>query len=758
MPLPRSVPLFPLDSPIRTMRPRSLLPALALAAVLPGALQAQGANTASSDPNHPIFQTGRRVVVAERLWDGERVTLDGRLDEPFWARAIPATDFIMQEPSLGGTPTERTEVRIAFDRDNLYMGVTNFDSEPDRLMGNTMKRDEFLSADDRFMWTIDTFLDQQTGYFFEMNPSGLMADAVLGPGGSRNREWDGIWDARARRSEIGWTLEIVIPFRTLNFDPNAPAWGINFQRTVRRRNEESLWTGHERNQGLWRMSSAGLLVGIQDVSQGIGLDVRPYAVARVSESPGRVPSAARASDSDVGLDLYYNLTPNLRANLTINTDFAETEVDQRQLNLTRFPLLFPEKRGFFLEGGTFFDFYAPPEVRPFFSRRIGLDSDGVPQPIAGGMKLTGQVGRNDIGALAVRTSSIGEVEAESFAVVRARRSFLTQSYVGGIYTLRSPTAPGQGDYQTIGADFRLVTSRFRGTQNLDFGAAILATPNPDTDGENRMIGARLAYPNDVWSAGLYAIEVQPNHDLAVGFLRRRGYRGYHPSLSYSPRPVGHPYIRRFSFGGDLSFLTDLKNETLTRELNLTALRVESHSGDNVTFNVVPTFERLQRPFPIFRGVTLPGNTEYDFTRYRVGVNTANRRVLAAQTSYSWGSFFSGDRQEIALQLGVRPRRGVTLNVAAERNEVDLPEGSFTADLFRFVADTQLNPRVYLVNNLQYDSFSKQVGWQGRFRWIVRPGNDLFLVYTHNWFEPVGLDGYSTLDRRGAAKVNYTRRI
>jgi hypothetical protein len=736
---------------------RTVFTAAILLAATPALVQAQGAYAASSNPDHPIFQSGKRMVVAERLLEGERVVLDGRLDEAFWQRAVPASDFIMQEPTLGGTPTERTEVRIMFDRDNLYMGVTAFDSEPNRLMGNTMKRDEFLSADDRFMWTIDTFLDQQTGYFFEMNPSGLMADAVMGPGMTNNREWDGIWDARARRSEIGWTLEIVIPFRTLNFDPDAPAWGINFQRTVRRKNEESLWTGHERNQGLRRMNNAGLLVGIQDVSQGRGLDIRPYAVARASEAPGRVPAAGRSSDGDVGLDLYYNITPFLRANLTINTDFAETEVDQRQLNLTRFPLLFPEKRGFFLEGGTFFDFYMPPEIRPFFSRRIGLDQQGVPQPIGGGLKLTGQAGRNDIGALVVRTSEIGEVDAESFAVMRMRRRVLTQSYVGGLYTLRSGDFGGGGDFHTLGADFRLVTSRFRGSQNLDLGGGILATPNPNAQGDNLSFGLRLAYPNDVWNASIYAVEVQRNHDLAVGFLRRRDYRGYHPSFSYNPRPAGHPLVRRFTFGGDLALLTDMGNRTLTRELSLTPFRVETHSGDNFTINVVPTYERLVDPFPIFRGVTLPSGS-YDFTRYRVGVGTANRRVLAVQSSYTRGSFFSGDREEMALQLGIRPRAGVTLNVAAERNEVDLPEGSFTADLFRFVADTQLNPRVYLVNNLQYDSFSKQVGWQGRFRWIVRPGNDVFVVYTHNWFEPLGLDRFSTLDRRGATKINYTRRI
>src|SRR4051812_17837137 len=205
-----------------------------------------------------LLNSGRRSVQAVRLADSERITLDGVLDEPVWKRTVPATDFIMQDPTLGGTPTESTEVHFAFNNDHLYMAVVCRDSEPDKLLGNTRKRDEFLSADDRFMWTMDTFLNQQTGYFFEMNPSGLMADALMGPGGTNNREWDGVWNARVRRSDIGWVTQIDLPFRSFAFDPNAPAWGVNFQRTVRRKNEESVWTGHLRNQGLRRMSNAGL--------------------------------------------------------------------------------------------------------------------------------------------------------------------------------------------------------------------------------------------------------------------------------------------------------------------------------------------------------------------------------------------------------------------------------------------------------------------------------------------------------------------
>ncbi len=303
-----------------------------------------------------VMMSGRRVMTAERLHESEEIALDWALDESAWRRAQPATDFVQQDPILGGTPTEPTEVRIIFNRTTLYMGVVCFDSEPDKLLGNTMKRDEFLGADDRFMWTLDTFLDQQTGYFFEMNPSGLMADSVMGASGD-NRNWDGLWNARVRRSDIGWTIEIEIPFSTMNFDRDAPAWGINFQRTIRRKNEENLWTGHERNQGLRRMSNAGLLVGIRDVSQGRGLELRPYAAANLAAAPGREVPEPLDGDGDVGLDLFYSVTPSLRGTVTINTDFAETEVDQRRVNLTRFPLFFPEKRAFFLDGATFFDFY-----------------------------------------------------------------------------------------------------------------------------------------------------------------------------------------------------------------------------------------------------------------------------------------------------------------------------------------------------------------------------------------------------------------
>ena len=283
----------------------------------------------------------------------ESITLDGRLDEDVWMRAEPATNFLQRDPDNGQPATEQTEVRIVYDADKLYMGVTLFDSEPDKLIYYQLGRDGFLPSDDKLQWAIDTFLDGRTAYWWEMNPAGSMADALRGANNTNNREWDGIWDARSTRSEIGWTLEIEVPFRTMNFNPSSDTWGINFQRTIARKNEVSLWMGWLRNQGLNRMSNAGLLTGIRDVTQGRGLDIKPYLVGTSESFPGQGDSTV-TNNAQVGVDLFYDITPSLRSNLTVNTDFAQVEVDTRQTNLTRFSLLFPEKRDFFLDGALFF--------------------------------------------------------------------------------------------------------------------------------------------------------------------------------------------------------------------------------------------------------------------------------------------------------------------------------------------------------------------------------------------------------------------
>ncbi|MGE3178765.1 MAG: DUF5916 domain-containing protein, partial [Vicinamibacterales bacterium] len=592
---------------------RSGLPRLAAGELDPAAYDARYTEALTA---------AERTVRAVPLRAEERVVLDGVLDEPVWNRARPATDFVQQDPVQGATPTERTEVRIVFSRTALYMGVMCFDSEPDKLLGNTMKRDEFLSADDRFQWTIDTFLDRQTGYFFEMNPAGLMADSYMGTSGD-NRNWDGIWNARVRRSAQGWAIEIQIPFTTLSFDPRAPAWGINFQRSIRRKFEENVWTGHLRNQGLRRMANAGLLVGIQEVSQGAGLDLRPYASANLGDSPGGETPRTLHGASAAGLDVLYNITPSLRGNLTVNTDFAETEVDERLVNLTRFPLFFPERRTFFLDGATFFDYYrgsgrtgSRSPTTPFFSRQVGRDADGNPQPIDVGAKITGQIGRQDVGTLVLRTRDTALAPGENFAVFRGKRRFWAQSYVAGIYAGRY--GGGLDDRHTAGFDLRLQTNQFRGRQNLQFDAFYLQTADSARLDGTAAYGTRIALPNNPWEADFAWEVVEPNHAPAMGFVPRTGFKNYNPHIGFNPNFQRHPWLRRLNLDLNANLIVDMQGRWLTREIDWLVARVETNGQDGFGFTVSPEYQRLEEDFEISEGIVLPRGAEYSFTRVRFG--------------------------------------------------------------------------------------------------------------------------------------------
>jgi hypothetical protein len=751
--------------------------ALTVALVFAGvpAARAGQAPPANQATTAPVQQAGaesggRRTIVATPLLEGEAITLDGRLDEPVWSRAVPGGDFIQFDPDNGRPATEQTEVRIAFDANALYLGITCYDSEPDRWIAYQRRRDESLWSDDKVQIIIDTFLDARTGYYFELNPLGAMQDALQSPNDT-NRAWDGVWNARVRRSEIGWTLEIELPFRTFNFNPNRETWGINFQRTVQRKNEVSIWSGWRRNEGIWRMTNTGLVTGIRNVTQGSGLDIKPYGVFTSLASPGRGRPALKG-EASAGVDLFYNPTPLLRTVFTVNTDFAQTEVDQRQVNLTRYSLFFPEQRDFFLDGATFLDFASDEgqraqwralgdsddQVIPFFSRRVGLSADATPQKIDFGTKVTGQVGAQDVGLLHVRTGEDNGFSSEDFTVARVKRRLFTQSYIGALYTRRDPRIAGGDARHTSGVDLSLATSRFRGSENLELRAWFLHATRPDTTKGNSAFGAILEYPNDRWYGRFQTTEVQEHFDPAVGFLRRQNYRRYAPSLQFQPRPRNHPSIRQFRFGANVDVMTDRQQRLLNREVDLTLFSIMMHTTDHMSINVSRRQERLDAPFRISPGITLPTGAAYDYTRFRIFARTADRRTVAVSGRYETGDFYSGTRTQRQLNLAVRARPGLIVYAGGEWNSVTLPEGHFTTRLYRFVGETQFSPFIALVNDLQYDTQSAVLGWQARFRWILTPGNDLYVVYTHNWLEQPWLDRFATLDKRLASKVLYTYRF
>jgi len=718
----------------------------------------------------------RPEVTAVRLGESDTIVLDGSPDEAIWKTVAPATNFLQRDPDNGQPASERTEVRVVYDQDRLILGVICFDSEPDRLLGNQMQRDQPFSADDRFMWSIDPFLDGRSGYFFEINPSGAMGDGLItGPtgggfGGEMIKSWDGIWIARVRRTSIGWTAEIEIPFKTLNFDPNTATWGANFQRTVKRKNEESLWTGFLRNEGLTRMSNAGRVNGIRDISQGIGLDLKPYGLGAAGNAPGR-GTPDTSSDFDFGLDAFYNVTPALKANFTVNTDFAETEVDQRRTNLTRFPLFFPEKREFFLDGSNFFSFPTG-DQSPFFSRRIGLNA-GEPQPILYGAKLTGQVGRQDIGFLHVSTSEEDSRQAggpptrgEDFTVARVRRRVGSQSSMGVLYTRRAPRDSLVDPRHTLAADVTVATPNFVGGSVLDSNLWYIHTTKPDRLTEDGALpppgggdayGWNVSVDKDPWDASVGFQEYQAAYDAAVGFTPRRNYRAWDPRIGWYPRLNQHPWIRGFRFNANMELNLSLDNVLVDRNIYLTPLDIEFHSGDGIEFAVFRQTEQLDEDFEISDGVVLPMGPRYEWTRFQVEAESAQRRKVAVGAELSFGDFWNGSRREMNLELTLRPRPGVFLQAASEYNDVDLPGGSFTTRLYRLDARTQFGPWVSLTNNIQYDSESSEIGWQLRFRWIQKPGNDLFFIWTQNWLDDTAR-GLQALDRRGAAKIVRTFRF
>ncbi len=718
----------------------------------------------------PVDAQDRPTVEAVRMTGEDRIRLDGHLDEDVWRTALSATGFRQQNPAEGAEPTEPTEIRILYDAESLYIGALLYDSRPDGVIGHQRRRDAGLATDDRFMWVLDTFLDGRTGYFFEINPAGLMGDGLLGA--HVNKSWDGIWEARVQRHERGWSAEIRIPFSTLNFDPTLDRWGINFQRTIRRKNEEILWSGWRRNQGLFRTVHAGRLTGLRDLSQGLGLEVKPYTVGNWTRPPGT--DVNTFANGDAGFDVSYNITPSLRAALTVNTDFAEVEVDQRRVNLTRFPLRFEERRDFFLEGSGVYAFATSSGPSPYFSRRIGLVG-GEPVPIIAGARLGGQAGRYELGFLQIRTGDGPGLGPEDFTVARAKRSLMEQSSVGLIYTRRATHARtgdtafvAAPDRHTIGWDLDLFTSRFLGSLNAQFEAFAVLVTDPIGDGSTSVgdrsaRGIRMNFPNDRIRFHTSLREFGEAYDPTVGFIPRVGFRRLQPSFAWAPRP-DFDWLRQLTFEVFFEYLTDLDGRLLTRNERLTLLDADFESGDNVDVEVSRGFERIDQPFRIRQDVTIPRGA-YTNREWKVSAQTAGRRRLSGSASLAHGGFWTGDRTVLEGGFTARPVPGWAFGASFERNDVDLPEGSFTTNLARVTGAWDVSPRASLTSNIQYDNVSRVLGLFARVRWILRPGNDLFLVYTHNWLEnPIAIPGrpderrFETLSRGAAAKLTYAIRF
>jgi len=706
-----------------------------------------------------------QTLIGKAVAAGERIRLDGKLDEPAWQRATPIGELTQVEPREGNPPSEATEVRVLYDSEALYFGILCHARTPGSIIATQLTRDADPDVDDYVGIVLDPFHNQRNGFFFVVNPAGARADGQI----SNNAEhitldWDGIWDAAVRRVDQGWSVEIAIPFKTLRFKPGISTWGLNIERQIKIRNEKDRWAGARRDLWISNLAEAGQLQDIPAVRQGLGLDIRPYGLVRRDPfDPARLDKSAWIIDG--GLDISKNLTPNLNASLTMNTDFAETEVDSRQVNLTRFPLFYPEKRPFFLEGAGVFETAGnaiwDPDMLPFFSRRIGL-YEGQEVPILFGSKLTGRQSHFNIGLLDIQTghADIRDEEGNGYRLARQNlfagrvsRDLFQQSYVGAIFTHGNPG--GAGSNSLIGADARFATSKFRGDKNLSLDLFLMRTDDAATHSSDYAGGFWLDYPNDRWDIRLQGKQIGENFRPALGFVPRRGMRKASGGAEFRPRPERHG-IRQLGFEVDGEVIANLDNVVENWSLSFTPVNIEMDSGDQIQFSLSPEFERLPEAFEIARGIELaPGS--YRWNRYEIEAETASKRSWVLQSNFGWGSFYSGHRRQIGLGITLKPSTHFALGLETERNDIRLREGKFYTQLLSLRSDFNFSPNLSWANLVQYDNESRMLGFQSRFRWILKPGNDLFLVLNRGWYRTFDRHYLSTFDR-GTAKFAYTFRF
>jgi hypothetical protein len=700
-------------------------------------------------------ESNNRAVVTRIA---SHLSLDGALDEPDWANAPAIGDILQREPNPGEKATERTEVKLLYDSNNLYIGAMCYDSEPDKIIGTQMARDAELDADDRVEILIDTFRDRRNAFYFATNPAGALIDGLIIENGRMNDEWDAIWEVRTRRFEIGWSAEFAIPFKSLGFKRGQQPWGFNFSRTISRKIEEARWASPRLDVSFFQVSEAGEIEGFDDIQQGRGLDVRPYVSGRVVRD--RVTGTE--PDGKAGIDIFYNITPSLKWTTTFNTDFAETEVDNRQINLTRFPLFFPEKRAFFLENAGVFSFgpeggFRGPELLPFFSRRIGLFA-GREVPILAGTKLTGKAGRYDVGILGVRTRATEHVEAKNLFVARVKRNVFDQSYVGGIITEGNPASPASS--RTFGVDFRLATSNFLGGErNFGVEGFYVKSSNRGLTDRDDAFGIGVSYPNDLWDIRIDWGQTGQNFKPALGFVSRPNVRRLSVSAEFDPRPKNFLNVRQMFHEFRFSRYTRLDLGRLESWRVFTApVNYQLNSGDRYEFNWVPTFERLFEPFEIADGVVLaPG--DYKFTRWRLEFESASKRPWEFEATWWFGSYWSGNADEIETFFGYKLAPHFQVGIGLEQTFGRLKEGNFVARILGFGADYSVSPYLTFYNLVQFDNESRDLGWQSRVRWIIRPGSELFLVFNQGWLQDERGGFNFRAGRTGlAGKLQYTFRF
>ena len=660
------------------------------------------------------------------------IVLDGALDEPDWQGA-GSLELTQQDPIPGGPTAFRTEVRVLVSEEFVYLGLIATDPEPHRLRVSTYERDADLSLDDNFAFVLDTFGDGRTGYAFVVNAAGARTDGLIASRDRAPGDWDGRWRARTQVTATGWQAEIELAASGLRFRAGQSVWRFNAERYVARERLTLRWTALTLDASLLDLARAGELAGIQSLRQGHGFAAVPYVAGRVERGGSQ---GSTTTTADLGGELSYSPSPQLGVVATFNTDFAETEVDSRQLNLTRFPLFFPEKRGFFVEGSNLFEFGLGlsdnPDFIPFYSRRVGLFA-GQPLPIDAGVKVLGRAGRFSIAALDVGTGEAPPAPGTNLFASRLTYDMGDHLRLGAIATRGAPD--GIRDNALGGLDLLWQTTTFHGDKNLAFGAWSARADGDLPAGNRDGWGFKLDYPNDLWDLSLSLNTFGDALDPALGFLPRPGTRQLRGGVAYQPRPArAGPFgwARQLFFESFYSRVERLDGTVESWRLFLAPWNVTTQSGARMEANYAPYYERLDEPFEIAPGVVIPPG-DYRFDRFRVELYTASTKRWRVGTSTWFGELYGGHLTQSLVEgswhgLGGR----LSLEASGELGFGYLPQGNFVQRIWQLRTVYSFSPDIALSALGQYDSESNEIGVNSRLRWTLAPGSDLFVVWNRGW--------------------------
>jgi hypothetical protein len=734
----------------------------------PGLAQTAGAGDGPRDEPLPVFSRnadGHVVVRATRI--AQPIKVDGRLDEEAYRQVETLTEFVQQEPDVGAPITERTEAWVLFDDTHFYVACRCWDTNPGRIVANDMRRDSSnLRQNDNFAVEVDTFHDRRNGFLFYVTPVGGMFDAAITDERNGNTDWNAIWEAKAGRFEGGWVAEIAIPFKSLRYaGARGQTWGIQIRRTIRGKNEHAFISPVSPAWGIAainHMSVAATLVGLEVPPAARNIEIKPYAISRVTTDLVGTPSRQNEHDPDVGVDVKYGVTKGLTADFTYNTDFAQVEADEAQVNLTRFNLTFPEKREFFLEGQGIFAFGVAggesggggdaPAI--FYSRSIGL-SGARTVPIIGGGRMTGKAGAWSIGALNIETDDDETTGARqtNFTVLRVRRDILRRGGLGAIYTRRSVSTVAPGANHVVGVDTNLAFS-----QNVYASGYVARSFTSGRSANALGYRAQFNYNSDRYGLGLDRLVVGENFNPEVGFLRRENFRRNFLLGRFSPRTTENRVVRKFTYEGNFEYITDNRNRLESRELR-GQFRLDLHSSDALSLQFQRLYEFVPRPFSLADGIRIPVGG-YDFDNLTTSVSLGQQHRVSGSASLEIGGFYDGSKKTSTFRgrVELTPRLGIEPNISL--NWIDLPyvpEGKFTTTVVGSRTTFTVTPRMFVAALVQYASSNTSLSANFRFRWEYRPGSELFVVYTEgrDTFPPRG----STLENRGfVVKVNRLFRL